>query len=134
MLKKIDHLGIAVRNLEEAIETMRKAFGIEPDFQELVADQDVKVAGFRIGENVIEYLAPVSDNSPISKFLEKHQSGIHHIAFRVEDLESVLKKLRDQGFHLIDSHARRGADGKRIAFLHPKSFNGILIELCEGTG
>jgi methylmalonyl-CoA/ethylmalonyl-CoA epimerase len=131
MLKKIDHIGIAVNNLEEIIKTFELGFGIKPDFEAEIDDQQVRVVGFNIGESAIEYLQPISNNSPVTKFLEKRNNSIHHIAFCVEDLEAALNKLRARGFRLIDEKPRIGANGHKIAFLHPKSFNGILIELCE---
>lgn len=131
MLKKIDHIGIAVNDLEEIKQTLLTAFDIEPEFEEEVTDQQVKVAGFHIGESIIEYLEPTSDNSPISRYLDKKGNGIHHIAFRVKNLSKVLINLQKKGFQLIDTIPRKGAEGKSIAFVHPKSTNGILIELCE---
>lgn len=131
MLKKIDHIGIAVQNLEEIKKTLSDAFELVPEFEEEVIDQKVKVIGFIIGESTIEYLEPTSSDSPISKFLEKKGSSIHHIAYEVENLNSTLQKLQSKGFKLIDSIPRKGAEEKKIAFVHPKSTNGILIELCE---
>ncbi len=131
MLKKIDHIGIAVDNLESVIKTLQEGFGLHPSFLEEIADQKVRVAGYNLGESTIEYLEPTTSDSPISKFLEKKKNGIHHIAFETTDLEKTLNQLNDGGFRLIDETPRKGANGKKIAFLHPSSFNGILIELCE---
>jgi len=131
MLKKIDHIGIAVKDLDEIQKTMIDAFDLSPEFKEQVKDQKVDVLGYKVGDSIVEYLAPSSDDSPISKYLEKHGSGLHHIAYRVTNLENSLKNLKKKGFKLIDEVPRDGADGKRIAFIHPKSSNGILIELCE---
>lgn len=131
MLNKIDHIGIAVSDLKAVIETYRDGFGLEPEFEETVDDQKVNVAGFQIGESMIEFLEPVSAESPISKFIEKKGNGIHHIAFKVDDLSAVLQSLKEKGYRLIDEYPRKGAEGKKIAFLHPKSFNGILIELSQ---
>jgi len=131
MLKKIDHIGIAVPNLDEIKNTLSDAFDLLPEFEEEVTDQKVKVAGYHIGESTIEYLQPISSDSPIAKFLDKKGTGIHHIAYSVENLAEVLKRLQKKGIRLIDELPRDGAEGKNIAFIHPKSTNGILIELCE---
>lgn len=131
MLKKIDHIGIAVQDLQEIKKTLSDAFEILPQFEEEVSDQKVKVIGYHIGESIIEYLQPTSPDSPIARFLKKKGTGIHHIAYRVDNLEATLQKLQDKGFQLIDTLPRCGAEGKKIAFIHPKSSNGILIELCE---
>jgi methylmalonyl-CoA/ethylmalonyl-CoA epimerase len=131
MLKQIDHIGIAVKNLEEIINIYRSAFGLEPDFEETVTDQQVRIAGYRLGESVIEYFSPIEENSSVNKFLEKRGNAIHHVAFRVKNIEEKLQELIQAGFNPIDRKPRLGADGKKIAFLHPEDFNGILIELCE---
>jgi methylmalonyl-CoA/ethylmalonyl-CoA epimerase len=91
----------------------------------------LRIAGFRIGDSLVEYLQPLATDSPISRFLEKHNNAIHHVAFRVENLDNALFQLKQKGFRLIDEQARNGTRNSRIAFLHPASFNGILIELCE---
>lgn len=131
MLEKIDHIGIAVKDLNAVIETLEHAFGIQPKFMENIPDQKVNIAGFEIGESVVEYLEPTSANSPLSNFLETRNNGIHHISYRVKNIKETLQILKQKGFQLIDEDPRVGASGKKIAFLHPKSFNGILIELCE---
>ena len=131
MLKKIDHIGIAVPNLEDIKNTLSEAFSLDPVFEEKVDDQKVKVIGYHVGESTIEYLEPTSPDSPIAKYLEKKGTGIHHIAYRVKNLSETLKRLHSKGFRLIDESPREGAEGKKIAFVHPKSTNGILIELCE---
>ena len=131
MLKKIDHIGIAVKDLREISRTLEKGFGLKPDFQEEVLDQKVRVAGYKIGESVIEYLEPMSSDSPLTRFLEKRENSIHHIAFNIKNLEESIQMLKSKGFRLIDEKPRVGAENKKIAFLHPESFNGILIELCE---
>lgn len=133
MLKQIDHIGIAVNDLKEIEETLTEAFNLFPAFSEEVEDQLVNVLGYNVGESTIEYLAPTSDNSPVAKFIAKRGAGLHHIAYRVDNLTQTLEHLKDKGFRLIDEKPRNGADGKRIAFIHPKSSNGILIELCEVT-
>ena len=131
MLKKIDHIGIAVPDLNEIRNTLSEAFDLLPEFEEEVTDQKIKAIGYHVGESTIEYLQPTSPNSPIAKFLDKKGSGIHHIAYRVDNLAETLIQLQNKGFQLIDEVPRDGAEGKKIAFVHPKSTNGILIELCE---
>jgi len=131
MLDKVDHIGIAVSDLKQVMETYRIAFGLEPDFTEEVKDQKVSVAGYSVGGSTIEYVEPTQSDSPIAKFLEKKGNGIHHMAFRVTDLAGKLIELKQKGMRLIDETPRDGAEGKKIAFLHPKSTDGILIELCE---
>ncbi len=131
MLKKIDHIGIAVSNLNDIKNTLSIAFDLLPEFEEEITEQKVNAIGYHVGESTIEYLQPTSPDSPIAKFLEKKGTGIHHIAYQVENLADTLKHLKNKGFMLIDEIPRGGAEGKKIAFVHPKSTNGILIELCE---
>jgi methylmalonyl-CoA/ethylmalonyl-CoA epimerase len=130
-LRKVDHVGIAVPDLEAAVAAFSALFGHGPDSVEEVPDQQVRTAFFAAGETQIELLHPTSETSPISNFLAKHGAGIHHICFEVPDLERALDDCRRDGMRLIDPEPRLGAHGKRIAFLHPKSTGGILIELCE---
>jgi methylmalonyl-CoA/ethylmalonyl-CoA epimerase len=134
MLEDIDHIGIAVSDLDKVIKTFEDGFGLEPNFCEEVADQKVRIAGYHIGDSLIEYLEPTTTDSSIARFLEKRNNSIHHIAFRVKNLEQSLKTLKKKRFQLIDEEPRIGVDGKRIAFIHPASCNGILIELCEVKG
>ena len=131
MLKQIDHIGIAVDDLKAVEETLQAAFDLKPAFSEDVQDQLVKVIGYNIGGSTIEYLVATSPESPIARYIAKKGPGIHHIAYRVENLSETLQQLKNKGFNLIDEQPREGAEGKRIAFVHPKSTNGILIELCE---
>ncbi|HED09761.1 MAG TPA: methylmalonyl-CoA epimerase [Caldithrix abyssi] len=131
MLKKIDHIGIAVSDLKAIEETFREGFDLLPEIRETVTDQKVNVLGYHIGDATIEYLEPAAEGSPIQKYLDKKGPGIHHIAYRVDDLQKTLDILKKRGFRLIDEQPRAGAEGKKIAFVHPKSSNGILIELCE---
>jgi len=131
MLTDIDHIGIAVPDIQSVIDTYRTGFNLEPDHIETVKDQQVKVVIYKIGESTIEYLEPTSDSSPISKFLSKKGQAIHHIAYNVSDLNSAIIELMEKGFDLIDQKPRTGAGGKKIAFINPKRTNGILIELCE---
>jgi len=131
MLDKIDHIGIAVTDLDQVRTTLSKAFGLHPSFEEEISDQKVKIIGYKIGESNIEYFEPSAPDSPIAKFLEKRGNAIHHIAYCVKNLAQTLKKLKAAGFIPIDEHPREGARSKKIAFLHPRDFNGVLIELCE---
>jgi len=131
MFKKIDHIGIAVSNLDEAIELYKK-LGFEVKGVEEVAEQKVKVAMLPIGESKIELLEATSDDSAIAKFIEKRGEGIHHIAVNVEDIEKALENAKNEGIKLIDEKPRIGAGGKKVAFIHPKSTKGVLLEFVEG--
>ncbi len=128
---KIDHLGIATRRIEEAVSFWRDALGLEVVETEEVAEQKVRVAMLPVGESRVELLEPTSDDSPIAKFLEKRGAGIHHIAVRVPDIHAALVRLKEQGARLIDEAPRTGAGGSLIAFVHPSSTNGVLLELVE---
>ncbi len=130
MLKKINHIGIAVKSIESGLATYR-ALGLEPEGEEVVEDQKVRVVFLTVGESRIELLEPTSPDSPVARFIEKKGEGIHHIAFQVDDVEEALAKAESQGLRLIDKSPRGGAHGTRIAFLHPKSTGGVLMELCE---
>jgi methylmalonyl-CoA/ethylmalonyl-CoA epimerase len=131
--KKVDHVAIAVPNLEEAILLYKNLLGKGPEHIEEVVDQKVRAAFFGVGETNLELLFPTSPDSPISNFLEqkKGRGGLHHICLQVTDLERHLEDLKKQGVQLIDETPRIGAHGKRIAFVHPKSTGGVLIELSE---
>ena len=131
--KKVDHVAIAVPDLEEAISLYKNLLGKDPDHIEEVEDQKVRAAFFAIGETKLELLFPTDPASPISKFLEqkKGRGGLHHICIEVDDLEGHLKKLKSQGVPLIDEEPKIGAHGKKVAFVHPKATNGVLIELSE---
>ncbi|MEP7148040.1 MAG: methylmalonyl-CoA epimerase [Acidobacteriota bacterium] len=128
---KIDHLGIATKGIDEALRFWVDALGLENVHTEIVEDQKVRVAMLPLGESRIELLEPTSDDSPISKFLEKRGGGIHHIAVEVEDIEAALAKLKAQGARLIDEMPRIGAEGCLVAFIHPSSANGVLLELVQ---
>jgi methylmalonyl-CoA epimerase len=130
MLKHISHIGIAVKNLEEGIAFYQK-LGLTLEGTEEVPSQMVRVAFFPIGDTRIELLAPTSEESPIAKFIEKKGEGIQHIAFAVDDLPQTLKNTEEDGIRLIDKEPRPGAHGADIAFLHPKSTGGVLIEFCK---
>ncbi len=128
---KIAHLGIATKDIQEALKFWQDALGLEHIHSEVVEDQKVRVAMLPIGETNIELIEPTSEDSPISKFLEKRGGGIHHIAVEVEDIEKSLEKLKSEGMKLIDERPRIGAEGCLIAFVHPKSTNGVLLELVQ---
>ncbi|MGB2986261.1 MAG: methylmalonyl-CoA epimerase [Phycisphaerae bacterium] len=129
--QRIDHLGIAVRSLEEASRFYRDVLGLECGGSEEIPDQKVRVVFFQVGEVRIELLEPTVDDSPIARFLEKRGPGLHHVAYRVEDLPATLAALKSTGVKLIDEAPRDGAHGMKIAFAHPKSTEGILTEFCE---
>jgi len=128
---KISHLGIATKGIDEALKFWQDALGLENVHTEEVAEQKVRVAMLPIGETKIELLEPTADDSPIAKFLEKRGGGIHHIAVEVEDIEASLAKLKSEGARLIDEQPRIGAEGCLIAFVHPASTGGVLLELIQ---
>ena len=127
----IEHIGIAVKNLNDSISYYENVLGLKCYAIEEVKEQKVKTAFFKIGETKIELLESTDPEGPIGKFIEKKGEGIHHLAFAVKDLESSLKEMEAKGVRLIDQKARKGAEGLDIAFLHPKSTGGVLTELCE---
>jgi len=127
----IEHIGIAVKNLDEAISYWKNIFGLECYAIEEVKDQRVKTAFFMVGQTKIELLESTDPEGPIGKFIEKKGEGIHHIAFAVNDIEKVLAETESKGVQLIDKVPRKGAEGLDIAFLHPKSTYGVLTEICE---
>ena len=128
---KINHLGIATKGIDEALKFWADALGLENVHTETVEDQKVRVAMLPLGESRIELLEPTSEDSPISKFLEKRGGGIHHIAVEVEDIEAALAKLKRQGARLIDENPRIGAEGCLVAFVHPSTAGGVLLELVQ---
>jgi len=130
-LTHIEHIGIAVENLNVAIRYYEDVLGLKCYAIEEVKDQKVKTAFFQIGQTKIELLESTDPEGPVAKFIEKRGEGIHHIAFAAENLSSSLKEIKDKGIKLIDESPRRGAEGLDIAFLHPKSTYGVLTELCE---
>ncbi len=131
MLTKISHIGIAVTSLDANIPFYRDNLGMEFAGIEEVAEQKVRVAMFQVGESKIELLEPTSEDSPVARFIEKSGPGIHHIAYEVADIEAAIATLRAEGARMIDEKPRNGAHGTRIAFIHPKSSNGVLTELCQ---
>jgi len=128
---RIEHLGIAVSNMNESITLFENLLNTKCYKTEGVESEGVKTAFFQVGDSKIELLEATNPDSPIAKYLAKQGQGIHHIAFEVENIEEELKRLRALGFVLIHEIPKRGADNKRIAFLHPKSTNGVLVELCQ---
>jgi methylmalonyl-CoA/ethylmalonyl-CoA epimerase len=128
---KINHLGIATNGIDEALAFWQDALGLENVHTEVVEEQKVRVAMLPLGESRIELLEPTSDDSPISKFLEKRGPGIHHIAVEVDDIITALQKLKDKGMRLIDKTPRVGAENCLVAFVHPSSTGGVLLELVQ---
>ncbi|EKB03945.1 methylmalonyl-CoA epimerase [Myroides odoratimimus] len=130
-MRKIEHIGIAVKDLEASNALFEKLFGAPAYKEEAVESEGVKTSFFMNGPNKIELLEATNPDSPIAKFLEKKGEGIHHIAFDVEDIEAEMKRLSAEGFTLLNEIPKKGADNKLVAFLHPKTTNGVLIELCQ---
>lgn len=131
-ISHIEHLGIAVKSLDEAIPYYENILGMKCYSIEEVANQKVKTAFFKVGQTKLELLEPTSDESPIAKFIEKRGEGIHHLAFAVEDgVANALAEMEGKGVRLIDKAPRKGAEGLNIAFIHPKSTHGVLTEFCE---
>lgn len=129
---RIDHIGVAVRSIEEKAKLYRDTIGLEYKGEETIEEQGVKVAFFRIGESNVELLEPLSGDTPVGKFIEKRGEGIHHIALAVQGIEGIIESYKRAGVRMIDEKPRAGAHGKKIAFLHPSATGGLLIELCEG--
>ena len=131
MIKKIDHLGIAVRSINEARKFYEEVLGLVCEKEEVVASQKVRTAFYNVGEIHIELLEPTSDDSPIAKFLNKNGEGFHHIAYQTDDIDGQLEAARKQGCRLIHETPIEGAGGKKVAFLHPKSTLSVLTEFCK---
>jgi len=131
---KIDHIAIVVKDLEATIALYTQTLGFQPVYRETIADQGVEAVGLEAGDSIIELLRPLDEESPIAKFRGEAATKLHHTAYRVDNLESSLADLRSKGVRLIDEHPRKGAHGNLIAFLHPKSTGGVLIELCQHVG
>jgi methylmalonyl-CoA/ethylmalonyl-CoA epimerase len=127
----IEHIGIAVKNIDEAIKYYENILGLKCYAIEEVTDQKVKTAFFKVGQTKIELLESISEDGPIGKFIEKKGEGIHHIALHVNNIQNALDEAKEKGVNLIDQNPRNGAEGLNIAFLHPKSTNGVLTEFCE---
>jgi methylmalonyl-CoA/ethylmalonyl-CoA epimerase len=130
-VKRIDHIGIAVKGIEQAGKFYTDILGLEIEDIEHVADQKVNVAFVPVADSEVELLASTDSDGPVAKYLDSRGEGVQHIAFRVEDIEEALKELKEKGVRLIDQAPRKGAGGAKIAFIHPKETNGVLVELCE---
>ena len=130
-LNKIEHIGIAVKSIDESLKYYEGVLGLKCYAVEEVTEQKVKTAFLKIGDIKLELLEATSDDSPIAKFIEKRGEGVQHIAFAVNEIEKVLSEVKEKGIRLIDEKPRKGAEGLNIAFLHPKSTGGVLTEFCE---
>jgi methylmalonyl-CoA/ethylmalonyl-CoA epimerase len=131
MVNKIEHIGIAVKNMDDANILFEKMLGVPSYKMEAVESEGVLTSFFQTGNNKIELLVATNPESPIAKFLEKKGEGIHHIAFDVDDIEAEIIRLKSEGFVLINEIPKKGADNKLVVFLHPKNTNGVLVELCQ---
>ncbi len=131
MIKKIEHIGIAVTDLEKSEQLFEKLLGQKPYKKEDVQSEAVTTSFFKVANQKLELLHATSDESPIKKFIDKRREGVHHIAFQVESIQKEVKRLEGLGFEFISTTPKKGADNKMIVFLHPKTTNGVLVELCE---
>jgi methylmalonyl-CoA/ethylmalonyl-CoA epimerase len=131
MFNKIEHIGIAVKNADNSMTLFNALFQGEPYKTEVVESEHVKTIFYQIGPNKIELLESTSPDSAIAKFIEKKGEGMHHVAYEVDDISTEMERLKKEGFQFINEYPKKGADNKLIAFLHPKSTNGVLIELCQ---
>jgi methylmalonyl-CoA/ethylmalonyl-CoA epimerase len=131
MVKKIDHIGIAVKNLDDTVKVYEEMLGLECSEYELIIEQKVRMGMLLVGDVNIELLESTDPEGPIAKFIERKGEGFHHIAYEVKDIEEELAALTEKGFRLIDETYRKGAHGTKIAFLHPRSMGGVLVELVE---
>jgi len=133
-MRKLEHLGFAVKNLKQAETLYSRLLGTEPYKHEMVPTENVTTSFYKVGEVKLELLEASNDQSAIARFIEKKGEGLHHIAFEVQDIESEMTRLREQGFQVLYPEPRRGADNKLVNFVHPKSAGGVLIELCQEIG
>jgi methylmalonyl-CoA/ethylmalonyl-CoA epimerase len=131
MIKKIEHIGIAVKDINSSNDLFKKLFGKENYKMEVVESEGVSTSFFMLGETKIELLEAKTETSAIAKFIEKKGEGIHHIAYEVDDIYEEMKRLESEGFEVLNKEPKKGADNKLIFFLHPKSTNGVLVELCQ---
>ncbi len=131
LLTDIDHIGIAVQDLEAAVDEYRRAFGVDPVHRERVEDQGVEEVLFAVGTSFIQLLAATGPDTPVGKYLERRGEGVHHVGYRVANLPAVLDTLKDQGVPLVDAEPRPGSRGTTVAFVHPKGFRGVLVELVQ---
>ncbi len=133
-MRKIEHIGIAVHDIEASNKVFTKIFGKESYKSESVQSESVITSFFQVGESKIELVAATNQDSPIAKYLDKNREGMHHIAFDVQDIKSEMKRLQSEGIRTLNDQPKKGADNKLICFLHPKDTNGVLIELCQEIG
>jgi methylmalonyl-CoA/ethylmalonyl-CoA epimerase len=131
MMRKIEHIGIAVADLEKSNELFTKLLGKEHYKTESVEGEGVETSFFQVGDTKVELLQANRQDSPIAKYLEKKSEGVHHIAFDVEDIQAEVKRLKEAGFEILNETPKQGADNKIVVFLHPRSTNGVLVELCQ---
>jgi methylmalonyl-CoA epimerase len=131
MFSRIDHIGVAVEEIEPALEIYRDSFELEVAHREVVEEQGVEALLLDVGENHVELLAPLAEDTPVGRFLAKQGPGLHHVAYQVGDIDAVLEKLKAAGVRLIDEQPRRGIRGSRVAFMHPRSSAGVLTEIVE---
>jgi methylmalonyl-CoA/ethylmalonyl-CoA epimerase len=131
MIEGIEHIGIAVKDVENTLKLYASIFGLKPEEITILEDYGLKVGSIQIGDTKLEFLESIRKDTPIAKFIEKRGQGIHHVCFQVDDIEKTLKRLAQDGIELVDKKPKPGARGDKIAFIHPRSTSGILIELCE---
>jgi methylmalonyl-CoA/ethylmalonyl-CoA epimerase len=134
MIEDIDHVGIAVRDLEASVERYRQAFGVEPTHRETVTDQGVEEVLFKVGTSYVQLLRALGPDTPVGRFLERRGEGVHHVGYRVADIGTALRHLEEQGLPLVDREPRPGSRGTTVAFVHPKGLDGVLIELVQEPG
>jgi methylmalonyl-CoA/ethylmalonyl-CoA epimerase len=134
MLESIDHIGVAVEDLDQAVALYRDRLGMREQHRETVEEQGVEAVLVEIGDGHVELLSPLGPETAVGKFLERHGPGMHHVAYRTEDIDAALEAVRSAGLRLIDERPRTGIRGSRVAFVHPKSTGGVLIELVEPAG
>ncbi len=134
MFGRIDHVGLAVADLDEAVDLHVNVYGLTLVHRETVSEQGVEAVLLEVGENHVELLAPLHEDTPVGKFLAKRGPGLHHVAYQVEDIELTLRRMRDQGLRLIDEQPRTGIRASRVAFLHPSASGGVLTEIVEPAG
>ena len=131
MIKRLEHIGIAIKDMETSNALFESLLGVAPYKEEEVASEYVKTSFFKTGESKIELLEATAPESAIAKYLEKRGEGIHHIAFEVDDIYAEMERMRQEGFRLLNEQPKKGADNKLVCFIHPKSANGVLVELCQ---
>jgi methylmalonyl-CoA/ethylmalonyl-CoA epimerase len=131
MIRRLEHIGIAVKNLTDSNELFTRLLGTAPYKEEEVVSEHVKTSFFQTGESKVELLEATAPESAIARYIEKKGEGIHHVAFEVADIRAEMKRMADEGFRLLNEEPKRGADNKLVCFIHPKSANGVLVELCQ---